>query len=178
MTYTGRRYRTEPRLGGKIFGRPFGVDVAFAEPLIGQPEVMPGSDFLSFAGISATEYRVYPLETHIGEKLHAFTLPRPTPNSRVKDLPDLALLASVRPLDAVRLADAIRRTFDHRRTHPMPRGVLPPPAGWAPVYERMAALDRLPWQTLDLLLVAVRGFLEPVLAGQQGRWDPRSWTWS
>jgi hypothetical protein len=69
MTYTGRRYRTEPRLGGKIFGRPFGVDVAFAEPLIGQPEVMPGSDFLSFAGIDATEYRVYPLETHIGEKL-------------------------------------------------------------------------------------------------------------
>jgi len=177
MLYMGRRYRTEPRLAGKIFGRPFGVDVAFAEPLIGQPEVLKGSEFLSFVGITAAEYLAYPLETHIAEKLHAYTLPRSTPNSRVKDLPDLALLASVRSIDSVLLSTAIRQTFDHRSTHPMPPAVPTPPAGWAPVYERMAAMDNLRWKTIDLLLAAVRNFLDPVLFGQEGKWDPASWSW-
>jgi len=177
MQYTGRRYRAEPRLAGKIFGRPFAVDVAFAEPLLGQPESLRGSDFLAFAGVPVAEYLVYPLETHIAEKLHAYTLPRPTTNSRVKDLPDIALLASVRPIDATFLATAIRQTFAHRATHPFPGTVPNPPSGWAAVYERLARTDRLRWQTIDLLLVAVRRFLDPVLAGQGGRWDPPSWTW-
>ena len=178
MLYSGRRYRTEPRLAGKIYGRPFGVDVAFAEPLVGQPEHLRGSEFLSFAGIAAAEYRVCPLETHIAEKLHAYTLPRTTPNSRVKDLPDLALLASVRSIDSVLLSTAIRQTFDHRGTHPVPTAVPTAPAGWAPVYKRMAAIDNLRWENIDLLLAAVREFLDPILTEHEGNWDPTSWSWA
>jgi predicted nucleotidyltransferase component of viral defense system len=178
MQYTGRRYRAEPHLAGKVFGRPFGVDVAFAEPLPRPPEILRGSAFLAFAGIPAVDYRVYPLEAHIAEKLHAYTLPRPMPNSRVKDLPDLALLASVRALDAASLADAIQQTFAQRATHAAPQIVPDPPAGWTAVYARMAATDGLRWPTIDKLLDAVRTFLNPVLAGHRGRWDPQSWTWS
>jgi hypothetical protein len=41
-----------------------------------------------FAGIPAPELLLYPVETHVAEKLHAYTLPRPTPSTRVKDLPE------------------------------------------------------------------------------------------
>ncbi|MBI3928947.1 MAG: nucleotidyl transferase AbiEii/AbiGii toxin family protein [Armatimonadetes bacterium] len=103
VRYEGRRYRVEARLAGKVYGARFGVDVAFAEPVFGQPEELAGRAFgvLGFAGVRSSSFRVYPLELHLAEKLH--TLPRPRPNSRVKDLPDIALLAGIRALDALEL---------------------------------------------------------------------------
>ena len=76
MIYAGRRFRAEARLAGKIYGRRFGVDVGFADPITEQPELLKGSDFLSFAGIATPVFRVYPTVAHIAEKLHAYTLPR------------------------------------------------------------------------------------------------------
>jgi hypothetical protein len=64
--------------------------------------------------------RLYPIETHIAEKLHAYTMPRTRPNTRVKDLPDMALLATAEPLEAARLRAALERTFAFRATHPLP----------------------------------------------------------
>ncbi len=92
MRYDGMRFRAECRLAGKIYGQPFGVDVAFGEPILGPPEVVVAEDLLGFAGIAPPTLRIYPLETHVAEKLHAYTMPRPRPNSRVRDLPDIALL--------------------------------------------------------------------------------------
>jgi len=177
MQYEGRRYRAEALLAGKVYGRPFGIDVAFAEPFFGKPELLQGSDFLSFASIPAAEYRVYPVEAHVAEKLHAYTLPRARPNSRVKDLPDLALLASSRAMAAETLRMAIKQTFGHRGTHPVPGSIPDPPPGWSAVYERMARIDELQWTTVDELLTAVSAFLDPVLAGGAGRWDPAGWRW-
>ena len=84
MAYQGLRYRAQGQLAGKIYGAPFGIDVAFAEPLHGVPEEVEGSGFLEFAGIEPARFRIYPLETHIAEKLHAYTLPRKRPNSRAE----------------------------------------------------------------------------------------------
>jgi hypothetical protein len=97
MQYDGRRFRAECKLAGKLYGQPFGVDVAFGDPILGEPEVAVAEDVLAFAGIAPPTLRLYPIETHIAEKLHAYTMPRARPNSRVKDLPDLALLATARP---------------------------------------------------------------------------------
>ena len=94
MQYDGLRFRAECKLAGKLYGQPFGVDVAFGDPILGEPEVVVAEDVLAFAGIAPPTLRLYPIETHIAEKLHAYTMPRARPNSRVKDLPDLALLAS------------------------------------------------------------------------------------
>ena len=66
-----------------------------AATCLGDATPIKGEDYLGFAGIAAPELLLIPVETHIAEKLHAYTLPRPTPNSRVRDLPDLALLAAV-----------------------------------------------------------------------------------
>jgi len=148
MVYQGVRFRGQGQLAGKIYGSPFGIDIAFAEPLHGAPETVEGSRFLEFAGIEPARFRVYPIETHIAEKLHAYTLPRKRPNSRVKDLPDIALLATVRDIDGASLRAAIDGTFEHRATHPVPGSVPDPPSGWAPVYDRIAANDGLHWRTL------------------------------
>jgi len=70
MRYDGFRYRTECRLAGMIYSRPFGVDVAFGDPLVGQPDIVVADDILAFAGISPPSLRLYPVVSHIAEKLH------------------------------------------------------------------------------------------------------------
>ena len=178
MRYEGLRFRVEAELAGKVYGAAFGIDVAFAEPLAGEPELFTGRDYLSFAGIEPTKFHIYPIETHIAEKLHAYTLPRNRPNSRVKDLPDLALLGTIRPLEATRLRRAMEHTFEHRKTHPLPEFLPRPLEIWAPVYQRMAEFDRLRWPTIDEVTAAVQAFLDPVLRGQLGTWQPEAWQWT
>jgi hypothetical protein len=88
-------------------GRRFGVDVASGDPVFGEADVVTADDVLDFAGIAPPVLRLYPIETHIAEKLHAYTMPRTRTNTRVKDLPDLALLAGLRPMQAGRLRAAL-----------------------------------------------------------------------
>jgi len=95
----------------------------------------------------------------------------------VKDLPDIALLATITDLEALTLAHAIRETFAHRGTHETPPSLVEPDLAWEPVYARMAAADALQWRTLADLVKAVRGFLDPALGGATGRWDPAAWSW-
>ncbi len=102
MKYEGLRFRAACTLAGKVYGQPFGVDVAFGDPILGEPEVAFAEDTLAFAGIAPPTLRLYPVETHVAGKLHAYTMPRARPNSRVKDLPDLALLATLAGIGAHR----------------------------------------------------------------------------
>lgn len=177
MVYEGQRYRVTCSLAGKPYGHPFGLDVAFADPIFGEPDIIVAKDVLGFAGITPPSLRVYPLETHIAEKLHAYTLPRKRPNSRVKDLPDIALLASVREIEGLRLRSALDQTFTSRKTHALPRALPDPPPAWTAPYGRMTAEDELPWSDLAELTRAVRGFLDPVLGGEARTWSPEIWTW-
>ncbi|MBI4817500.1 MAG: nucleotidyl transferase AbiEii/AbiGii toxin family protein [Deltaproteobacteria bacterium] len=178
MQYEGQRFRAECRLAGKIYGRPFGVDVVLGEPMFGEIEVATAHDELAFAGIESPRVQIYPIETHIAEKLHAFTMPRSRPNSRVKDLPDIALLATARALDAKRLRTAIVQTFDHRKTHPVPDRLPEPSSAWSAPYASMAREDLLPWPALGAVTSAARDFLDPVLAGDlNATWDPALWRW-
>jgi hypothetical protein len=178
MQYDGLRFRAECRLAGKVYGQPFGVDVAFGDPILGEPEVVVAEDVLAFAGIAPPTLRLYPVPTHIAEKLHAFTMPRSRPNSRVKDLPDLALLAMVQAIDARRLRAALEQTFTFRRTHPLPASVPAPPPAWESPYAAMAREDKLAWASLEEVTEAVQSFLDPVLAGGlEAAWDTAAWSW-
>jgi len=178
MRYEGFRYRTECRLAGMIYGRPFGVDVAFGDPLIGEPDIVVAEDLLGFAGIAPPTLRLYPVVSHISEKLHALTMPRPRPNSRVRDLPDLALLATTGAIDGEALRSAIGTTFAHRGTHPVPDAVPAPPDFWEVPYAAMAAADELPWATLPRVREAVSSFLDPVLRPDRiANWEPGEWKW-
>lgn len=178
MQYEGYRFRAVCNLAGKIYGQRFGVDVAFGDPMFDEPEVVTAEDVLAFAGITPPSLRLNPVETHLAEKLHAYTMPRTRPNTRVKDLPDLALLATTRALDARRLRAAFDQTFAFRKTHPVPTSVSLPPPAWERPYAAMAQEDQLAWARLDEVTAAVQAFLNPVLGGDAiSVWDPNTWTW-
>lgn len=178
MLYDGLRFRATCRVGGRLYGQPFGVDVAFGDPILGEPEVVVADDVLGFAGIAPPVLRLVPVETHVAEKLHAYTMPRPRPNTRVKDLPDLALLASTGPFEVQRLRAALEQTFAFRRTHALPPSLPDPPAAWAMPYAALAQEDRLTWRTLEAVTEAARTFLGPVLGGaSEATWDPAVWAW-
>ncbi len=178
MQYEGLRFRAECKLAGRLYGQRFGVDVGFGDPITGDADVVIAEDVLAFAGVAPPTIRLYPIETHIAEKLHAYTMPRQRPNSRVKDLPDLALLGTIRQLDALRLRAALEQTFVFRGTHPVPSNVPVPNEAWRVPYAAMARDDQLGWSTLDAVTAAVRAFLDPVLAGGlEGTWEPTPWAW-
>jgi len=178
MRYEGQRYRVACSLAGKPYGQPFGLDVAFADPILGKPDILTTENTLAFAGIVPATVRVYPLETHIAEKLHAYTLPRLRPNSRVKDLPDIALLAGVRAVEREQLRRALEQTFSHRKTHVLPTSLPQPSPAWVAPYARMANEDELPWPNLAALTQAVEAFLNPVLTGSAlSTWRPKVWRW-
>lgn len=179
MLYEGLRFRAECRLAGKPFGQPFGVDVAFGDPILGQPDVVVADDVLSFAGIAPPTLRIYPIETHIAEKLHAYTMPRARPNSRVKDLPDLALLASAQRVEASRVRAALEQTFGFRKTHGLPATLPTPASAWAAPYAAMAREDQLAWPTLVDVTAAAQAFLDPILAGGlDATWNSQTWSWN
>jgi hypothetical protein len=178
MQYDGLRFRAECKLAGKLYGQPFGVDVAFGDPMLGEPEVVVAEDVLAFAGIAPPTLRLYPIETHVAEKLHAYTMPRKRPNSRVKDLPDLALLASAQTIEAKRLRAALEQTFTFRKTHFLPLTLPDPLPAWVTPYAAMARDDQLAWPTLDGVTKAAKAFLDPVLAGDlDATWSPETWRW-
>jgi hypothetical protein len=177
MPYDGQRFRAECRLAGKLYGQRFGVDVGFGDPILGEPDVVTADDLLDFAGIAPPVLQLYPIETHIAEKLHAYTMPRARTNTRVKDLPDIALLAGIRSLEAGRLCAAFKQTFTHRATHPLPQAMPDPPASWSVPYQQMARENELSWPTLEQLTGVAAAFLNPVLAGGTGVWHPARWTW-
>ena len=155
MKSDGLRFGAECTVAGKIYGRRFGVDVGFGDPIIGEPEHL------------------------VAEKLHAYTMPRPRPNSRVKDLPDMALIATAGPVEASRLLAAVEQTFAHRDTHGVPARLPPPLASWEASYAALLKADHLRWPTLGDAFEAARAFLDPVLAGTSARrWDPGAWAWT
>ena len=177
MPYEGLRFRAECRLAGKLYGQPFGLDIAFGDRILGDPETITTDDVLSFAGIAPSTIQIYPIETHIAEKLHVYTMPRARPNTRVKDLPYIALLAKIQLIEARRLRTALELAFNLRATHPLPSSLPLPTAPWIAPYTEMARSNDLAWTIIEQLTSAAGAFLNPVLAGSAGVWNPASWRW-
>jgi hypothetical protein len=177
IIYDGQRFRVQAELAGKVYGSSFGLDVVFGDRTVPPPEIILSPEFWNFAGLPVSHLRVYARETHLAEKLHALTMPRMRENSRIKDLPDVALLGMTGPFEARVIRVAIEATFGHRGTHPPPSRLPDPPTSWARPYARMAQGDNLPWPTIELLFQAVSSFVNPVLQGDAGTWDPGVWAW-
>lgn len=178
IVYGGQRFRAQGKLAGKAYGMRFGVDAGFGDVLTMDPEIVTGTRFFDFVGAKAAQHRVYPRVAHIAEKLHAYTLPRRNENSRVKDLPDLALLAQTGDFTGIELRDAIDATFEFRKTHAVPSELPPPPTSWKRIYEKMAVADELAWSTIEQVFEAASTFLNPVLDGTAASWDPKRGVWN
>lgn len=178
LQYDSFRFKVRSKLLGRDF-QPFPLDVGIGDVVSGEPELVTGTDWLAFAGIPPLKMPVYPACVHVAEKLHAYTFPYPMPNSRVKDLPDIALLATGHSFDGASLWKAIRSTFEQRGTHVIPMRLPSPPNAWKGRYPQMAQENSLPWRTLDEVFGRVSDFLNPVLKVQPtGRWLPDQQGWS
>jgi len=180
VLYGGKRFRAECKLAGKLYGARFGLDVVLGGTMLGDPSLIATAPFLDFAGIPAPIVQVLPVETHLAEKLHAYTIPRTTENARVRDLPDMALLGTVKDTRLVsqRLREAFRLTFDARATHKLPTALPEPPTTWTEPYKGLAEAHALPWTSLAEVTGAARAFVDPILSDRDlAAWDPAAWVW-
>lgn len=185
VVYEGRRFHVQPMIANQRYRHRFGLDVAFGDAMSGRPDTVTAPDALSFMGIAPPEIPIYPLGTHLAEKLHAYTLPRDRPNSRMKDLLDLALVArepALKPSPTIRAVDvlaALQHSFAARARQALPSAVPPPPPEWRARYGRVRALNALPWQSIDDVHAEAARFLDPILQGTaRGTWDPYAHAWS
>ncbi len=109
--YGGARFPVETRMDERIFAR-FHLDAGIADVVIEPVETIACRDWLGFAGIETGRVLMITREQQFAEKVHAYTLPRNSANSRVKDLVDLALLIGSGELNHTRIQDALRLTFE------------------------------------------------------------------
>ncbi|MDX6769096.1 MAG: nucleotidyl transferase AbiEii/AbiGii toxin family protein [Elusimicrobiota bacterium] len=136
--YGGARFPIEARMDGRTFVK-FQLDVGAGDVVLEPLDETVGRDWLDFASIPAPRYPTVSREQQFAEKIHAYTLPRERPNTRVKDLVDLFLLLKSGTLDAGRVGPAVRATFERRKTHPLPDDLSQPPAAWKVPFQTLAA---------------------------------------
>ena len=134
--YGGARYPVEVHMDGRIFAR-FHLDVGIGDVVMRPLEAVETNDWLAFAGIEQPRVLLIAREQQFAEKIHAYTLPRNSPNSRVKDLVDLGLLIGG-DLDRKRILDALHLTFDRRETHPLPTALDAPSPEWMIPFQTLA----------------------------------------
>jgi hypothetical protein len=160
--YGGARFPVEARLDGRVFVG-FHLDVGIGDAVMEPLEVIEGRDWLGFARIARPSLYMIPREQQFAEKLHAYTLPRQgAVNSRVRDLVDMVLLIQSATLAHNKVTEAIRVTFDRRKTHSLP-GTLPvPPAEWQNPYRALARECDLSGQVENAFAV-LQMFMESVL---------------
>jgi hypothetical protein len=154
--YGGARYPVETWMDGRIFAR-FHLDAGIGDVVIQSVEIVECRDWLGFAGIALPLVQTISREQQFAEKFHAYTLPRNSANSRVKDLIDMALLIRSEKFDPQRVAEALRLTFGRRHTHTLPAELLRPPPEWQRRFHTLAEECQLP-ANMDALFDEVAAF--------------------
>ncbi|WP_258039665.1 nucleotidyl transferase AbiEii/AbiGii toxin family protein [Streptomyces sp. SM1] len=153
----GWRYSVEAHLAGKVF-TGVRVDVVDRGEEIARTELLPLPNTLGFAGTPQRAIETVDRRQHFAEKLHALTRDYgDRPNTRVKDLVDLVLLAEDGlPGDAA-LVEVVRHVFTVRATHEVPGELADPPPRWRDSYPELAQdlVTEVP-PTVDAALGLVR----------------------
>jgi hypothetical protein len=167
--YGGKRVTLQSRLGPARIRVQ--VDVGIGDAVIPAPVWL---DYPSLLDLPRARLRAYRPETAIAEKFHAMVT-LGSKNSRMRDFFDVDALAARQAFDGRALVDALRATFEHRRTE-IPSGLplaLTPtfpassekPAQWAGFVKK----NRLSSAPADLGQVVERlaRFLAPVVVAAQ-----------
>jgi len=97
------------------------------------------------------------------EKLHGFTKPRDSENSRVKDLVDLIIIITQHNIDEKECAISLNEIFDHRQTHDIPTRLIPPPDSWRDEYHAMANSCHLTENTIEEAMDTLTEFYQRVM---------------
>lgn len=179
VEYGGVRVRTTATIDGARV--PIQVDVGFGDAVTPAPVEI---DYPTLLGAPAPHLRAYPVETVVAEKFQALVT-LGMANSRLKDFYDLWLIAQTFELRQPTLVDAVRRTFERRRTALVadtPVGLTDEfAATWNAQWraflgrERMAAAP----DTFAAVIADLRAFLMPLVrASEDGPIWPPGGPWS
>lgn len=162
--YVGVRFGFVSRLGNARI--PLQMDIGFGDAVFPKPDEI---DYPAILDFPKPRLKGYPRETVVAEKLQAmFDLGML--NSRLKDFYDIWLLSVLFSFDGPSLTQAMKGTFDHRKTdfsvEPAPftkafymdknKQVL-----WGKFVQKNA-LDTAP-ESLEILINALKKFLLPPL---------------
>jgi hypothetical protein len=178
----GRRLHLVAYLGTRYAA--FHVDVVVGTTMTGAPELAQPLTSVDIPGLVRPTYRLFPLADHIADKLCAIIEIHdqggaPRPSTRIKDLVDLALIASTQRPQARTLRHAVIGGCAHRRMRVPERFAVPDVEVWRAGYPAKAreAAGVVPDFAEAVKLVAA--LLDPILAGTAaGVWNPKSASWS
>jgi hypothetical protein len=135
--YGGLRFPVEASMAYRQFLK-FSVDVAVGDVWLVDGENLHSRNWLEFAGISPSDFPSITIEQQLAEKIHSYTLPRQTPNSRVKDLVDIVLLTRNFKINKERMRDSLKQTFKIRKTQFIPNELSQPPESWITVFTKLS----------------------------------------
>lgn len=167
--YDGLRIRIRARLGESDI--PIQVDVGFGNAIVPGPEE---KEYRTILGDPPPRILAYPPESVVAEKTHAMVLLGQR-NSRFKDFYDIYAIAGAFRFERTTLVQAVKATFDRRRTPvqaALPEALAAPfyadgsrasqwrayvtrnglsdaPADFAQVGERVVSFLRPVWADLD-----------------------------
>jgi Nucleotidyl transferase AbiEii toxin, Type IV TA system len=188
----GARVHVNARLGPTSFAG-FNIDVVVGTAMTGTPDVVAPLTPLSIDGLVRPHYRVFPIPDHLADKLCATvgTYVRdgqPANSSRVKDLVDIAIIASTQIFSADRLRTAVVSNATIRtavvsnatiRRVELPERFVVPDDGWARRYPKVAAEAPGTVPDYDTAVSLARQVFDPILdATATGVWDPSKRTWA
>ena len=167
-------------LQGKRIGNPVKVDLVTGSVMTATPEKVPTLDLAQALRSEPQQIQLYPLVDHVADKVAATMQTYGAQNStRVRDLIDLAHLASTGTFSLSELARAIDSERRQRGLEPYSGQFNPPPA-WAGLYPGYQA-KQAPGapRAYEEALEQVRSFVEPAMNGpveQENIWDQGRWT--
>jgi hypothetical protein len=178
--YGGKRVALQSRLGPARISVQ--LDIGIGDAVVPDPVWLEYPGLLDFP---RPRLRAYRPETAIAEKLHAMVV-LGSRNSRMRDFFDIHALAQRESFESAPLVDAVRATFERRRTAIPAEVPLALTAAFAQSAEKRAqwggfiARSRLTAAPADLADVvdAVARFLLPVIdaarggSGFKSRWAP------
>jgi predicted nucleotidyltransferase component of viral defense system len=155
------------------------IDLGFSDPISPRPKLV---NYPTILDMPEPRIRVYPIESFISEKMEAIVQLGEI-NSRMKDFYDLYLAANQQGLNGSRLVEAIRKTFNSRKTE-IPGDV---PAGlteefarrqetqWTAFLRRIGAAGEEKHALVDIC-ARLREFLMPVMVAAK-KDDPFQYSW-
>ena len=130
--------------GPKEGGVRFHVDVAICPVVILEPESINTQDALAFSEGPPVPILALQKEELFANKIHAYTRPRQTENTRVEDIVDMALLIPSR-LDRQKTLSAMQQVFADSKDHQeIPKELSPPPVSWLKDFDLIAKRRSLP----------------------------------
>jgi hypothetical protein len=179
----GSRVHVNARLGPTPFAS-FHIDVVVGTVMTGTPDIVAPLTPLDIEGLIRPRYRVFPIADHLADKLcatiGAYTRTgQPTSSSRVKDLVDIAIIASTQTVEAAALTSALVSNAAMRKIELPERFTVPDVAGWAGRYPKVAAEAPGPAPDFAAAVALARQIFDPILRRAAiGVWSPSSRTWT